>query len=226
MQKNRDEHLLQVIAEAQADNGSIDPMVLPANPAVHGEYDDMDNSDELLELLGSLDEYTTAAANASKNSTENTYIEETIEAVENVGRFTDMQGEPFYAKHHRDCNFILVNESRVLKEEIPHEGQQLAPFVSATSEHVRLNLNLQEQLKSERERVRHSLISGNYGNEDNSLDLNAVENAVVSVVDRNNHNTNEFQNHGSMLPVVSVTTQFPSQKSVADEFTLNREQHS
>jgi regulator of replication initiation timing len=50
--KDRDEHLLQVIAEAQADNGSIDPMVLPANPAVHGEYDDMDNSDELLQLFG------------------------------------------------------------------------------------------------------------------------------------------------------------------------------
>ena len=49
--KDRDEHLLQVIAEAQADNGSIDPMVLPANPTVHGEYDDLDNSDELLELL-------------------------------------------------------------------------------------------------------------------------------------------------------------------------------
>ena len=50
--KDRDEHLLQVIAQAQANNGWIDPMVLPANPAVHGEYDDMDNSDELLELLG------------------------------------------------------------------------------------------------------------------------------------------------------------------------------
>ena len=46
-----------------------------SNPAVHGEYD-MDNSDELLELLGSLDEYKTAAANASKKSTENIYIDE------------------------------------------------------------------------------------------------------------------------------------------------------
>jgi hypothetical protein len=100
--KDRDEHLLQVIAEAQADNGSIDLMVLPANPAIHGEYDDLDNSDELLELLGGLDEYTTAAANASKKSTENVYIEETIEAVENVGRFTDMQGKPFCERHHRD----------------------------------------------------------------------------------------------------------------------------
>ena len=100
---------------------------------------------------------------------------------------------------------FLVNESRSLNDEIPHMGQKL---------------------KSERERVRHSLISGNNGNEDNTLDLHAVENAVVTVVDPNNHNTNEFQNHGSMLPVVPVTTQFPSQKSIADEFTLNREQRA
>ncbi|CAF0980473.1 unnamed protein product [Didymodactylos carnosus] len=201
--KDRDEHLLQVIAEAQADNGSIDPMVLPANPAVHGEYD-MDNSDELLELLGTLDEYTTAAANASKKSTESIYIEETIEAVEKVGRFTD----------------IHAHESCTLNEETPNVGQQLASFVSATFEHVRLDAQWQEQLKSERERVRRSLIIGNYGNEDDTLDLHAVQNAVVTVIDSNNHDTNEFQNHGSILPVASVTTQFPSQKTVADEFTM------
>jgi hypothetical protein len=119
-----------------------------------------------------------------------------------------------------------VNESRVLNEEIPHVGQQLAPFVSATSEHVRLNVKWQEQLKSERERVRRNLITGNYGKEDDTLDLNAVDNAVVTVVDPNNHDTNEFQNHGSMLSVISVTTQFPSQKSVADELTLNRQQRA
>ena len=119
-----------------------------------------------------------------------------------------------------------MNESRVLNEEIPHVGQQLAPFVSATSEHVRLNVKWQEQLKSERERVRHSLITGSYSKADDTLDLNAVENAVVTVVDPNNHNTNEFQDHGSMLPVVSVATQVPSQKSIADEFTLNREQRA
>ena len=98
---------------------------------------------------------------------------------------------------------FLVYESRGLNEEIPHMGQKL---------------------KSERERVRRSLITGNYEKGDDSLELHAVENAVVTVVDPNNHNRNEFQNHGSMLPVVPVTTQLPSQKNVADEFTLNREQ--
>lgn len=86
--KDRDEHLLQVIAEAQTDNDAIEPAFLPENQVVHGEYD-MDDSDDLLELLGSLGEYTVAAANSTKKSTENKYIEETIEAVENVGRFSD-----------------------------------------------------------------------------------------------------------------------------------------
>ena len=113
-----------------------------------------------------------------------------------------------------------------MDEEIPRVSQQLTPFVSATSEHVRLNAQWQEQLKSERERVRRSLITGNYGKEDDTLDLHAVQNTVVTVVDSNNHDTNEFQNHGSILPVASVATQFPSQKSVADEFTLNREQRA
>ena len=119
-----------------------------------------------------------------------------------------------------------MNESRVLNEETPHVRQQLVSFVSATSEHVRLNVKWQEQLKFERERVRRSLISGNYGKEDDSLDLQAVENAVVTVVDTNSHTTNQFQNHGTMLTVVPVTTQFPSQKTVANESTLNREQRA
>ncbi|CAF4823470.1 unnamed protein product, partial [Rotaria socialis] len=53
------------------------------------EYDD-DDSNALLELLGNLDDRTTDLANASRKSTENTYIEETIRAVESVGRFTNM----------------------------------------------------------------------------------------------------------------------------------------
>ena len=64
-----------------------------------------------------------------------------------------------------------MRESRALNEESPHVGQQLAPFVSATSEQVRLNVEWQEQLKSERARVRRSLITGNYGKEDDALYL-------------------------------------------------------
>jgi hypothetical protein len=87
--KDRDEHLLQVIADAQAENDTIDPVLLPANRDINGgDYDSEDDNEDLLELLGNLNEYNVAAANAMKKSTEKIYIEETIEAVENVGRFT------------------------------------------------------------------------------------------------------------------------------------------
>lgn len=85
--KDRDEHLLQFIAEAQNDNDTIDPVLFPANQYMNDE-DNMSDSEDLLELLGGLGEHTAAAINATKKTTEEKYIEETIEAVENVGRFS------------------------------------------------------------------------------------------------------------------------------------------
>jgi hypothetical protein len=60
------------------------------------------------------------------------------------------------------------------------------------------------------------LITGNYDTADDSLDVHVTK-------DSDNNNSNRG-NDGSILPVVSVTTNVPTQKSIADEFTLNREQ--
>ncbi|CAF1532473.1 unnamed protein product, partial [Rotaria sp. Silwood1] len=207
--KDRDEHLLQVITEAQTDNDTIiDPVLLPANQHIDGEYD-MDHSEDLLELIGNIDEYTTAVINVTKRSTEDKYIEEAIEAVESVGRF----------------NHINSNQSS-LNEIIDSANQQLVSFISATPNLIRLNTKWQEQLKIEKERVRKSLITGNYANADDILDLYAAKDAVVTMVNPNNYNKNNFENYGSILPVVSVATNFPTQKSIADEFTLTREQRA
>ncbi|CAF5052052.1 unnamed protein product, partial [Rotaria sp. Silwood1] len=92
--KDRDEHLLQVIAEDQTDNDAIDPILLPANQDIDGEHD-ADDSEDLLELLGNIDEYTTAATTATKKPTEDKYIEETIEAVKNVGRFSHINSKSY-----------------------------------------------------------------------------------------------------------------------------------
>ena len=89
-----------------------------------------------------------------------------------------------------------------------------------------MNTKWQEQLKAEKERVRKGLITGNYNQEDGGLDLYAAKDAVVTVIGPNNYNNNNIENSGSILPVVSVTTNVPTQKSVADEFTLNREQRA
>jgi hypothetical protein len=45
-------------------------------------------------------------------------------------------------------------------------------------------------------------------------------------VNPNNYNNNNFENYGSILPVASITTNFPTQTSIADEFTLNKEQRA
>ena len=92
-----------------------------------------------------------------------------------------------------------------------------------------MNTKWQEQLKAEKERVRRGLITGNFNQEDGALDLYAAKDAVVTVLDPNNYNNNNnnnLDNYGSILPVVSVTTNVPTQKSIADEFTLNREQRA
>ncbi|CAF1549958.1 unnamed protein product [Rotaria sp. Silwood1] len=207
--RDHDEHLLQVIAEAQTDNDAIDPVLLPANQHIDDEYN-MNDSEDLLELIGNIDEYTTAVINPIKRSTEDKYIEETIEAVENVGRFSHIN------THHQSS----------LNEFIDSANQQLVPFVSATSTLVRLNTKWQEQLKTEREQVRQSLITGNYDKADDTIDLHTAKDAIVAVVNPNSYNKNNFENYGLILPVISVTTNSPAQKSVADEFTLNREQRA
>ena len=103
-------------------------------------------------------------------------------------------------------------------------GQQLIPFVSATQNLVLLNRKWQEQLKTERERVRRTLITGNYDTADDPLDLDVTEDAIVTVRNLNNDNddNNLEKNYRSIPPVVSVATNLPTQKSIADEFTLNR----
>ncbi|CAF5166124.1 unnamed protein product, partial [Rotaria sp. Silwood1] len=111
-------------------------------------------------------------------------------------------------------------------QSLDYVNQQLVPFISATPNLIRLNTKWQEQLKTEKERVRQSLITGNYVNTDDTLDLHAAKNAVVAVVNLNNYNNNNVENYASILPVVSVTTNFPTQKSIADEYTLNREQRA
>ena len=84
--KDRDGHLLQIIAEAQVENDSVDFVLLPSNQDANGEYE-VDDIDDLIQLIGSVDEFTAAAIDATKKSTEHVYIRETVEDVEKVGRF-------------------------------------------------------------------------------------------------------------------------------------------
>lgn len=105
-------------------------------------------------------------------------------------------------------------------------NQPLTPFLPATQRLIQMSKKWQEQLKTERERARQTLITGNYDAEDRLADLRLTNDAVVTAIDPNTYNNNTAENCGSILPVVSVATSFPTQKSIADEFTLNREQRA
>ncbi|CAF1033917.1 unnamed protein product [Rotaria sordida] len=203
--KDRDEHLLQVIAEAQVDNDSIDPAFLPSNQGADGEHE-ADDIDDLIQLIGSVDEFTAATINATKKSTENVYIRETIEAVEKVGRFNHMN------RHDQHVSNTGID-------------QQIVPFVSATPNLIKLNSKWQDQLKNEKERIRRSLISGKHNNDDDILDFNDVTDAVVTVVNPYD-NRNNVEKKTSIPPVLVVKNNFSTQNSIIDEFTLNKEQRA
>ena len=70
------------------------------------------------------------------------------------------------------------------------------------------------------------MITGAHNNTDDTLDYNAVNDALVTSINSNNYNLNTLENGGSILPVIAVRTSFPTRKNVADEFTLNKEQRA
>ena len=220
--------MFQVIAEVPTENDSIDPALLPTNQEIDTEYAG-DESDELLELLGTLDENTFAMFNATKSLTESKYIEETIETVKNVGRFN-----PIHCKYCFKLIFgvsksfykILVGSDQYSTNESSIDiDELLIPFTPATPNLVRLNRKWQEQLKEERERIRRGLVTGAYDEDDfGMLNLSSSRSAVATVITLGDINTKFYENYASIHPVIPVEASFPTQKSIANEFTLNREQ--
>ena len=110
--------------------------------------------------------------------------------------------------------FPIARHQSSLNELNDSTDQQLIPFVCATQNLILQNKKWQEQLKNERERVRRTLITGNYAAADDPLDLNVPEDAIVTV--RNLNKDNNLENDRSIPPVVSVATNLPTQKSIAD----------
>ena len=56
------------------------------------------------------------------------------------------------------------------------------------------------------------------------LNLSSARSAVAAVITLGDINTKFYENYALIPPVIPVKANFPAQKSIADEFTLNREQ--
>lgn len=107
-----------------------------------------------------------------------------------------------------------------------NRAMEMTPFVPINAELVRLNATWKQQLKNERDRVRRSLISGNQVQDDEASIFDAVKDATVKVIDSRATRFDDVDCFGSVPPLVAVTTKFPSQQTIAEEFTLNRDQRA
>jgi hypothetical protein len=84
--KQRDEHLLQVITEAQIDD-KIDPILRPNCPAENDDNDEDDAAEQLLQMLGCVNESTMAASLGSLSSREQRYLDDALHTIDNTDRF-------------------------------------------------------------------------------------------------------------------------------------------
>lgn len=89
--KDRDEHLLQVINEAEIDP-KFDPILLPNCPMGNDDNDE-DRAGELLQMIDFVNEDTMVACLAPANTREQRYINDALHSIENTDRFAHLTSE-------------------------------------------------------------------------------------------------------------------------------------
>ncbi|CAF5021803.1 unnamed protein product, partial [Rotaria socialis] len=88
---DRDEHLRQVLVEAQSDN-SIDPVLIP-NYYEEDQNTEDDYPEQLLQMLSIVNEATTNAYSALNGNQEQRYLYDALQAIDNTDRFALLNGE-------------------------------------------------------------------------------------------------------------------------------------
>ncbi|CAF2052854.1 unnamed protein product [Rotaria magnacalcarata] len=86
----RDEHLRQVLVEAQSDS-SIDPVLIPSY--YEEDQNIEDDPEQLLQLLSIVNESTMNAYSASIGNPEQRYLNDALQAIDNTDRFALLNGE-------------------------------------------------------------------------------------------------------------------------------------
>ena len=86
---DRDEHLLRVITESDGDN-KIDPILISSGC---DENEQEDDPEELLQMLGFVDENTTRTFSASLDNHEQRYLHDALQTIDNTDRFSSLNSE-------------------------------------------------------------------------------------------------------------------------------------
>ena len=121
---------------------------------------------------------------------------------------------------------FLAENSSSHNTKIYNSSKEIVSFLPINAELVRLNATWKEQIKNERDRVRRRLIAGNQIQDNQRLSFDPVTDAIVTVINSRATHFDQFDPINTIPPLVSVTTKFPSQQTIVDEFTLNREQRA
>ncbi|CAF4614307.1 unnamed protein product, partial [Rotaria socialis] len=197
---DRDEHLRQVLVEAQSDN-SIDPVLIP-NYYEEDQNTEEDDPEQLLQMLSIVNESTTNAYSASNGNQEQRYLNDALQAIDNTDRFA------------------LLNDQRNVwnqnSDDIVHDS---SAFVVAHSHHAAMIKEWKRDIESRRDKARNYLISG-----ENTVEIRNDEVQIEVVAAE--IPTSPFKAQTTTVPPVTITTaiSFPTKMDIIKKFTLNSQQ--
>ncbi|CAF2075341.1 unnamed protein product [Rotaria magnacalcarata] len=177
---DRDEHLRQVLVEAQSDN-SIDPVLIP-NYYEEDQNTEEDDPEQLLQMLSIVNESTTNAYSASNGNQEQRYLNDALQAIDNTDRFA------------------LLNDQRNVwnqnSDDIVHDS---SAFVVAHSHHAAMIKEWKRDIESRRDKARNYLISG-----ENTVEIRDDEVQIEVVAAE--IPTSPFKAQTTTVPPVTITT--------------------
>ncbi|CAM4822210.1 unnamed protein product [Rotaria magnacalcarata] len=197
---DRDEHLHQVIAEAQADI-KIDPILIPSCYE-DDENNPEDNPEELLQMLSLVDETTTKAYSASLSSPEQRYLFDALEAIDKTKRFGSLNDYK---------NMLNINDC--------HIADDFNTFTVAHSHHTAMVKEWKRDIEMRRDQARNYLISG-----EDSLEVRDDEMQVEVMTSE--IPTSPSKVNTTVVPAVTATISvtLPTKSDIIRNFTLNTEQ--
>ena len=215
---DRDEHLVQIINEIEQPD--VTAMNHYPNDLADQAGNDLDNTDDLLELIDFEEEVTTDDSvhnNKSKND-EDLYVKNAIRYIVQTERFVPTEIDP-----HRQ--FIPINAYG--SHQTPNNTSSNDPYYSqATNEDIVLNTRWQQLLKQAKSRARENILNG--CEENTPLDdINSTDSKEVTSFSTDTHTIND-DNSNVISHVEEVTSKDQLKHCLMDvsrHFKLDHEQN-
>ncbi|CAF3114577.1 unnamed protein product [Rotaria sp. Silwood2] len=209
---DRDEHLHQVLLEAQIDS-SIDPVLIPNDYGEDQNTED-DDPERLLQMLSIVNEINTNAYSASIGNQEQRYLNDALLAIDNTDRFALLNGKCIRAVLRK--YLFYLDQENVWNQNSYDIVHDASTFVVAHSHHAAMIKEWKHDIENRRDKARNFLISG-----EDTLEVRDDETQIEVVATE--IPTSPFKMKTTAVPPVTVTTaiSFPTKMNIVKQFTLN-----